>query len=155
MATKKPKSAASPKKPAAVTPINSARPGMQTMHRPVLTEEEMIARAALRLGANLKGARCVDGSFVVGKRVNGGLQDVQTIVLQNVQTPEGATNVRVQFVPFVPPFFIKDADRPEVGDRHIMETYDLPDEIADFYLEKTAMFAAAAAARSAEQPAEG
>lgn len=125
--TKTPKTAKAP-----VTPIRPAA----APAAPVLTEEEIIARNAIRIGANIKGARLVTGDFIIGKRVNGGLQDVFTIILQPVPMPDGGTNMRINFVPFIPPFFVRDESRPDVGDRHMMDMYEVPDAIAFHYLDR-------------------
>ena len=85
------KSTKTPKK-APVTPIRPAAP-MQPV-APVMTEEEIVARNAMRAAANIRGARLVTGDFIIGKKVNGGLQEVFTIILQPVQTPTG-TNMPV------------------------------------------------------------
>lgn len=144
------KSAKAPKpgKKAPVTPIKGHSPQAHVgMHppiqaaRPTMSPEDQIAHNAIREAANIRGARSVAGEFLIGKRVNGGLQDVYTIVLQPVQAPDGGTNMRIQFVPFVPPFFVRDESRPEIGDRHLIEVYTVPDEIADHYLEKQKMAA--------------
>ena len=127
------KTAKAPKAP--VTPIRpAAAPKPPVM--PVMTEEEIVARNAMRAAANIKGARLVTGDFIIGKRVNGGLQDVFTIILQPVPMPDGGTNMRINFVPFTPPFFIRDESRPDVGDRHMMDMYEVPDEIAFHYMDR-------------------
>ncbi len=141
----KPAKTAKPKSGAKVSVFPKAVPHQPPLKAP-MTEAEMVARAAIRSAAAIKGARCVDSNFLIGKRVNGGLQDVFTIILQPVQAPDGGTNMRLQLIPFVPPFFIRDTSRPEIGDRHLIEVYDVPDEIADHYLEKLEIAAKAAAA---------
>lgn len=147
----KPAKAKSTKPAAKVTPIASA-PKAPPMPMPEpMSEAERVAYMAMRDAANIHGARLVTGDFVIGKRVNGGLQDVFTIILQPIQTPQGTTNMRVNFLPFVPPFFIRDESRPDVGDRHIMELYKVPDEIADHYMAKRKQIEAQP---KAEAPAE-
>lgn len=126
------KSTKTPKK-TPVTPIRPAAP-MQPV-APVMTEEEIVARNAMRAAANIRGARLVTGDFIIGKKVNGGMQEVFTIILQPVQTPTG-TNMRINLVPFIPPFFIRDETRPDVGERHMMDMYEVPDEIAFHYMDR-------------------
>ena len=91
-----------------------------------------------RVVTHIVGAKLITGENIVGMRTANGIDEAMLVIAQPFEDAEHRNNLRVILIPYTIPLFIKRPGAPDVADKHIMNIYDVPAQLADHYLDKRA-----------------
>lgn len=81
------------------------------------------------------GAKIISGENVVGIKSEQGIDNAMLIFTQPDNGPEGG-NLRIILMPYRIPLFMKRPGALDISNKHIMDTYEIPAQLVDHYLQK-------------------